>query len=324
MKKRIIILVSIALVLISGACVGLNAAVKSRKENERIAEEKRIKEERIEREKKNSLEAEKERQAAEKEAEEKKQAEADERQAEREAKRSEIEKKKADPRTKAESSTNGTNCSLSFGKLMLINPNFTVSDSWIASRKAQLISVSKTYGIKEGNKNNGDNLLDKEAAAHLKSMVEAYEAYNSGHTMVTRSCFRSKGTTCGRLCAKTGTSDHHTGYTCDLIDTAYGDDLDTAHYEKHKEWQWLRENSYKFGFIDRFPADWAGGPMSKPANVDANGTTGLYETWHYRYVGAEAATEIAKGKYNNGKYDSLEHYLKAKGWIINLVTPKCR
>jgi len=154
-------------------------------------------------------------------------------------------------------------------------------------------------------------------------MVKVYEAYNSGHTMVTRSCYRARGTTCGRLCAKTGTSDHHTGLTCDLVDSSYGTDLDTSKYNDHKEWQWLRENSYKYGFIDRFPEAWAGGPMSQPINVDGNGTTGLFETWHYRYVGVTAATEIATGKYNNGKYDSLEHYLKSIKKVSDLKNGKC-
>ena len=63
--------------------------------------------------------------------------------------------------------------------------------------------------------------------------------------------------------------------------------------------------------------------MSEPLNVDENGSTGLFETWHYRYVGITAATEIATGKYNSGEYDSLEHYLKARGLVKNLKTGEC-
>ena len=235
------------------------------------------------------------------------------------------EKSKKEPEEELVEKTeaSGGNCTTGFGELMLINPNFTVTTNWISSRKTQLISVSKTYGIKEGKSSNGDNLMDKTAAKHLNDMLEAYSKEYAGHAMVTRSCFRAKGTSCGRLCAKTGTSDHHTGLTCDLIDPAYGTDLDTSKYKAHIEWQWLRENSYKYGFIDRFPEAWAGGPMSKPINVDENGTTGLFETWHFRYVGVKAATEIATGKYNNGKYDSLEHYLKQIGKVKDLKNGKC-
>lgn len=217
------------------------------------------------------------------------------------------------------------NCTTSWGNLMLINPNFTVGLDFIASRRQQMISVSQNYGIPEYHAaGNGDNLLDAEAAKHLGEMVAAYKAYNPGHEMGTYSCFRARGTQCGRLCAATGASDHHTGLTCDLIDLKYGTELDTDDYANHIEWQWLRENSYKYGFIDRFPEEWAGGPMSAPLNVDANGSTGLYETWHYRYVGVTAATEIATGKYNNGRYDSLEHYLQATGKIRDLKNGVCK
>lgn len=205
------------------------------------------------------------------------------------------------------------------GNLMLINPNFMVDKEFIASRKQELVSVSELYGIKEYNASvNGDNLLTAEAAENLNAMLAAYKTENPGHEMGTRSCFRERGTNCGRLCAATGASDHHTGLTCDLIDLQYGTSLDTADYAQHKEWQWLKANSYKYGFIDRFPLAWSGGLMSEPLNVDENGTTGLYETWHYRYVGVEAATEIATGVYNNGEYDSSEHYLKATGRVLDL------
>ena len=63
--------------------------------------------------------------------------------------------------------------------------------------------------------------------------------------------------------------------------------------------------------------------MSEPLNVDENGSTGLFETWHYRYVGIEHATNIATGKYNNGEYDSLEHYLKSLDLVKNLKTGEC-
>lgn len=216
-----------------------------------------------------------------------------------------------------------SNCTIKYGYLMLINPNFTVDTDFIDARREELISISSTYGINEGNPYNGDNLLDAEAATHINEMVKAYEAEYPGHTFETRSCYRARGTTCGRLCAATGASDHHTGLTCDLIDPVYGTDLNTDTYGNHIEWQWLKANSYKYGFIDRFPEAWAGGPMSEPLNVDENGSTGLYETWHYRYVGVEHATNIATGKYNNGEYDSLEHYLKSLDLVKNLKTGEC-
>ncbi len=215
------------------------------------------------------------------------------------------------------------NCTAAYGYLMLVNPNFVVEDSFIAARRNELISLNTTYGIQEINAWNGDNLIDAEAGSHLNEMLLAYKEEYPDHEMQTVSCFRSEGTSCGRLCMPTGSSDHHTGLACDLVDASYGATLDTDTYESHPDWQWLRTNSYKYGFIDRFPENWAGGPMSEPMVVDGVGSTGLFETWHYRYVGVEYATDIATGKYNNGEYDSLEHYLKARGLVVDLETGKC-
>lgn len=211
------------------------------------------------------------------------------------------------------------NCTVAWGPLTLINANFTVDDVYISVRKNQLIDIDAAYGIKEGNPYNGTPLLDSEAAVHLFEMSKAYTEENPGHALSTLSCFRAVGTSCGRLCAATGTSEHHAGYSCDLYDPAYGATLSTDDYPLHPEWQWLKANSYKFGFIDRYPAEWAGSSMSEPLNVNASGTTGYYETWHYRYVGPESAEEIATGKYNSGAYDSLEHYLSQKGYLRNLL-----
>ncbi len=213
----------------------------------------------------------------------------------------------------------GQNYTLAFGRLMLINPIFTVGTDFIAARRGELVDMTAEYGVNEGLAGNGRPLLDPEAAPHLAEMIADYRSAYPGHNLETRSCFRLVGTQCGRLCYATGTSDHHTGYTCDLIDPVYGTELDTDLLAQHPEWQWLKENSWKYGFIDRFPLEWAGGPMSEPINITADGTTGVYETWHYRYVGIVVAREIAEGKYNGGQYDSLEHYLKATGRIENLL-----
>ena len=307
-KKIILISVFILAVIlgISGVIIYKNIERAREEEALRLEEEKKAEEARLEEER-----------IAREQAEAEKETEEDS---------SEEDKSGSSSSSSSDSSSSSStagNCTVSFGNLVLINPNFTVTTSWIATRKTQLISVSKTYGITEAKSSNGDNLMDSEAAKHLNEMVKAYENYNSGHTMQTRSCFRQVGTNCGRLCAKTGTSDHHTGLTCDLIDSTYGTTLSTDDYSSHKEWQWLKANSYKYGFIDRFPEAWVGGSMSAPINVDANGTTGLFETWHYRYVGVTAATEIATGKYNNGKYDSLEHYLKSIKKVSDLKNGKC-
>ena len=68
-------------------------------------------------------------------------------------------------------------------------------------------------------------------------------------------------------------------------------DINGAFYDVYL---WLQENSYKYGFIFRYPA----------SKTDITGAA--EEVWHYRYVGVEAATEM----YEQGL--CLEEYLKMK------------
>mgnify|MGYP000827952842 CR=1 FL=1 len=50
--------------------------------------------------------------------------------------------------------------------------------------------------------------------------------------------------------------------------------------EDTAEQKWLMENSWKYGFILRYPSE-------------KSAITGIgYEPWHYRYVGVDAATFI--------------------------------
>lgn len=219
---------------------------------------------------------------------------------------------------KTDITTSTGNCAASWGPLTLINYNFQVGDDYIMTRSGQLVDLTEVYGITEGNPDNGSPLMDQEAAVYLNEMLSAYTA-ETGGTMSTFSCFRPEGTSCGRLCAATGTSEHHSGYACDLMDTTYGSVLDTDLLADHPEWQWLHDHSYEYGFIDRYPESWAGGSMDEPLNVGPEGTTGYFETWHYRYVGLIPAREIATGLYNNGEYDSLEHYLLEKGYLTDLL-----
>lgn len=62
--------------------------------------------------------------------------------------------------------------------------------------------------------------------------------------------------------------------------------------EETAEQKWLIQNSYKYGFILRYP----------------NGRTDItgigYEPWHYRYVGMEAAKYIFENDI------TLEEYLQ--------------
>ena len=64
-------------------------------------------------------------------------------------------------------------------------------------------------------------------------------------------------------------------------------------FEKTQEFYWMKENSYKYGYILRYPKD-------------KEFITGYqYEPWHYRYVGVKIATYLYK---NNLTYD--EYFIR--------------
>ena len=77
-----------------------------------------------------------------------------------------------------------------------------------------------------------------------------------------------------------GASEHHLGIAVDIIADAYRE-LDEQQ-SLTPEYQWLRDNCYKYGFIVRYPE----------GRSDITGF--IYEPWHFRYVGVEAATYITE------------------------------
>lgn len=76
--------------------------------------------------------------------------------------------------------------------------------------------------------------------------------------------------------ARAGFSEHQTGLAVDI----HNGKKNYTEFEDTKEFTWMQNNAYKYGFILRFPKD----------KVKETGYQ--YEAWHYRYVGKDAATYI--------------------------------
>ena len=77
-----------------------------------------------------------------------------------------------------------------------------------------------------------------------------------------------------------GTSEHATGLAVDIISSEY-EELDDRQGDTEEQ-KWLMEHCWEYGFILRYP----------PEKSDV--TKIVYEPWHYRYVGKEAAKEITE------------------------------
>ena len=75
--------------------------------------------------------------------------------------------------------------------------------------------------------------------------------------------------------ARAGSSEHQTGLATDILNARI--DYISA---SDKEFTWLINNSYKYGYILRYPKG-------------KEKITGyMYEEWHFRYVGVDIAKEI--------------------------------
>lgn len=182
---------------------------------------------------------------------------------------------------------------ISKGILMLTN-KFNYLDNTYNSDK--MIVVSKQYSYGE------NQMLTSEAYNEFIKMFKA--AKEAGLSLIINSSFRSyedqeeiynmyknsKGEEyADTIAAKPGFSEHQTGMAIDI--QAPGSRAAT--FEEFEEFKWLQENAHKYGFILRYPKD-------KEYLTGYN-----YESWHYRYVGVEAATYI---KENNITFDEYYAY----------------
>ena len=73
--------------------------------------------------------------------------------------------------------------------------------------------------------------------------------------------------------AKPGYSEHQLGLAIDINSVE-------ENFKNTNEYKWLKNNSYKYGFIERYPEN-------------KEYITGFgYEPWHYRYLGVDITTRI--------------------------------
>lgn len=139
-----------------------------------------------------------------------------------------------------------------------------------------------------------ENIYMRPEAAHaLEALFEA--AAQDGVTLYATSGFRSYSTqkaifdrrveergeaTANRSVAKPGYSEHQTGLAMDIEGhSTLGTGLTDA-FGESPEGIWVAAHCHEYGFIIRYPKD------------KTHITGYIYEPWHLRYVGQEAASEI--------------------------------
>lgn len=145
--------------------------------------------------------------------------------------------------------------------------------------------------------------LDKKVSDSAKEMFEAakeegitllgasgYRAYTIQKNMFDKRVKEIGETKAAEYLAPPGSSEHQTGFAIDILSKDHNSL--NSEFEKTKAFKWLRENSYKYGFILRYPKD------------KEEVTKFKYEPWHYRYIENKKVAE-----YIMTNSISLEEYI---------------
>jgi D-alanyl-D-alanine carboxypeptidase len=128
-----------------------------------------------------------------------------------------------------------------------------------------------------------DMALACKAAGLPVYLSSGYRSYADQAANFTRVC-QNNGITDGKdsnghyITMPAGCSEHQTGLCCDITD--YYQATKNSSLDDIPTLVWLRENCADYGFIWRFPSD----------KSDVTGVMG--ESWHFRYVGQDAAHYI--------------------------------
>ncbi len=162
--------------------------------------------------------------------------------------------------------------------LLLVNKYYKLSEDYVPEN---LVTIASTYGA--------SLLLESTVYEQYKLMWSAakqeglslyirspYRSYRTQQTLYNRYVAADGKAVADTYSARPGYSEHQTGLAFDV--TSPSTNFDTFEYSQ--EFEWLKNNAHKYGFILRYPKG-------------KEYITGyMYEPWHYRYVGVEAATKI--------------------------------
>ncbi len=180
--------------------------------------------------------------------------------------------------------------------LALVNETNPLDTSYVP----QLVDIASERLVDVRIEADARKMFEDAAAAGMSMyIVSAYRSYDSQRQVFndTMSSWIAQGYTpmdaydeTKKSVAVPGISEHATGLALDITSSTYTG-LDDAQAQT-AESQWLAANAWKYGFILRYPTD----------KADVTGI--IFEPWHYRYVGKEAAKEITE------RGITLEEYLE--------------
>ena len=171
--------------------------------------------------------------------------------------------------------------------ITLVNPWNYVPEGYTVELKP----INETYQIAAiAYRDLNEMMTDCENAGHQPVVCSAYRTQEYQESLFQRKIERlladptnsyteaEAKAVAAQSVAIPGTSEHQLGLAADIIDNRNWN-LDESQAKMPTQ-QWLMENSWRYGWILRYP------------NEKSAITGIIYEPWHYRYVGKEVAAEI--------------------------------
>ena len=169
----------------------------------------------------------------------------------------------------------------SLNEQMIVNKFYALSEDYTPEN---LVSIPLDYSYGTEGENQlieyaYDKFLDLWQAAHDEGfylmVTSSYRDYASQKEIYDYRKATQGERKADETAARPGHSEHQTGLVVDMTSTTEPSATDFSESEAYK---WLKEHAHEFGFIERYP----------------EGKTYLTgyspESWHWRYVGIEAAT----------------------------------
>lgn len=146
--------------------------------------------------------------------------------------------------------------------------------------KVKVPFVSDVLEMRQMMRKEAAGALEKlfSAAKRKKVMLYAVSGYRSYERQreIFKSNKKKDGESANLYSARAGQSEHQTGLAMDVTCEAVNFDL-CEEFCDTKEFEWLRENVHKFGFVIRY--------LREKESV----TGYQFEPWHLRYVGKKMA-----------------------------------
>ncbi len=178
--------------------------------------------------------------------------------------------------------------------LLIVNKFYYLEKDYVPDN---LVTIASVYGrgeIQEDAYNAFIKMYNDAAKKGLYPYISSpYRSYQRQNTLYTNYVNADGVKNADTYSARPGYSEHQTGLAMDL-GTASNNNI--GDFENSKEFQWVKENAHKYGFILRYPKG-------------KEYITGyMYEPWHYRYVGVEAASYIYEHNITYEEY--YEYFIK--------------